>query len=277
MRKTVLLLLLLVLAVGTAQGGVIFSDSLDTKTVGSGIHFLAPEVGSYLWVDYSQVWYGYDGGVVSNDVAKSGENSLKVYRQVDPLIYPYPTAQGDYGRASMPEPDGDPFSFKVSWYGEREYFDRPSITIDFETVSGGAGGVTVWNDNEYRVYDGGAYHQTGVYAQYGVWNDIEFIATPSADAGGGWFNVTLDVFLNADGGPTVQLADDLPSAAYWQWVAEPADYWKNARMMLLMDSPLDGVSATVYYDDVSIETIPEPTTVALLGLGVFGLIRRKRS
>jgi hypothetical protein len=89
--------------------------------------------------------------------------------------------------------------------------------------------------------------------------------------------VTLDVFLTADGGPTIQLADDLMSAGAWQWVAEPTDYYKNARLMLLMDAPLDGVSATCYFDDVSIEKIPEPTTMALLGLGVFGIIRRKRS
>jgi hypothetical protein len=277
MRKIVLLLRLLVLAVGTAQAGVVFQDSLDTKTAGDPIHFATPEVGGYYWIDYSQVWYGYDGGVVSNDVARSGENSLKVYRQVDPFIYPYPTAQGDFDRANMPEPDGNPFSFKASWYGERQSLDRPSVLIDFENPNGAAGGMWVDIYDEYIVYDGTNGHSTGVYAQYGLWNEMEFIATPGPDLGSGWFQVSLDVFITPQGGPTVQLANDLAATGVWQWVPEPDDYWKNARMMLLMDAPLDGISATCYYDDVSIEVIPEPATIALLGLGVFGLIGRKRS
>lgn len=270
MRKFVLVLAVAALA-GIASAQVIFQDSFDSKTPGVGIHYASPEVGSYLWVDYSQVWYSYDGGVVSNEQSRSPGNSLKVYRQTTPLIYPYPTAQGSYDPAEIVSAGSDPVRFEVSWMSP-EIGQRPSIAFDLGATGLQMGSVYVDIHGVYQVYDGSAYHSTGVTAGFGVWNSLEYIATPQPDAGGGYFNVVIDAYITIDNGPKVALIEGLVGQSY----IAPSEY-NNVRMMLLADAPNNAEGqATIYYDDILMEKVPEPATMLLLGMGSLALLKRRK-
>lgn len=248
-REIIAFLTVMVLVAGQVSfAKVVGQDNFDTQSLGSDLHTVPPQVG-YTWIDYIQVWeLGWTSGVVSNEMALSGSQSIKLFRDFAPDTsprYPYLTLLGNQSTADVAKYDGDMFIFNVAWYGARAWYDRPSIMFDFGSPEG-IGGAVVDIYDEITLYDGSGYLSTGVSAQFGQWHEFEFVFYPGSDS----TSHTYDAYVSIGGGPKILLGTGVSTGE------KVFDEYSNARMTLLMDAPADGESAvSCYYDDLLIQKV----------------------
>lgn len=84
-----------------------------------------------------------------------------------------------------------------------------------------------------------------------------------------WVQLTLSVATNGDGVATATLGSESFSANF-------SGIAKVGFVNLASDYAGASGLGNVYFDDFSVEAIPEPMTMAVLGLGALGLAARKR-
>lgn len=132
---------------------------------------------------------------------------------------------------------------------------------------------------ELRAYDGsnlqglwalGKYNSgtnyVGTKYQARVLNDVAWITlTDGPDRSVGWHEMKIEIA--ADG--SLFYIDGILSGSYARGTTAPVD-------TVVLGSGLSSNLHPVWFDDVTVEAVPEPATLAALGLGVAALLRRRR-
>lgn len=229
---------------------IAFKDTFDTKTAGTSINGLAPEIG--------QTWYGDANSPVSNAQAQSSPNSLLQARTGGGF-----SAMGLSDAVSGMAQPNRTYTLTMDLYtptNDDSFYVTVRNNGDFNkqhTVLAGGG---VW-----RYYDptAAAYINTGVNHTGGQWNSIELEVRNGAETSPGVYSATMELFLTEPvGGTRISVVSwtqsNVPSGGVYGIELGP-----------------QGVS-TVYYDNMLFGyQVPEPASLSLLGLGALALRRRK--
>jgi len=262
--------LLCALLIGSAQAVVVFQDTFENHALGSDPRPGAADIGT---------WNG-GGGIfaIENTYSNGGSQGVKLVRELNGA-YPFvlgmatPAGNGQAGYTMLASVDrlqtAGPGA-QASWY--------QSGGIYFSFDDGGASfGATIiaqrFVGNSYMYLKSGAYVKSDVTVILDNWvrweTALHFIpgTTPGTVTG------TYDAYVTDLGTGTkytvctgIAFNDNLPTNA-------------PIRMWFYPDAPETatwGGDVTAYFDNMKIEKVPEPATMALLGLGALGLIRRNR-
>ena len=248
LKKLMLSLVVCVLAVCSANATTVFFDNFDSQPLGP--------LGTS--VPVGMQWYHQTVNVptVVNTYAQSGTQSLMVARVGDPK----PTTPSTLGLSTSG-------AFAVG----------NELMFSFDVRGGGYDSAQVWLNSGAGVMGGFVIYWQG---KYGFWNNGTTVAstlTPTGtafdkvemlvhltDAGGGKIGGTYDGWITKSGGARTQIA-----TAYTLVPKTLVDGIARIQFQ-------EGAGYTNYYDNVKIEIIPEPATLSILGLGLFGLLRRRK-
>jgi hypothetical protein len=250
MKKVIVTAAVVLGLVMSADAAVIFKDTFENKTDGNNVYYGdRPTTGGFFWINNSA---GAGAATYKAGVGINGTKALKLFRQVSPSVYPIVQAYTSYSDANgVMAPNGNPFLFSLSWYAPRvNHLDRPSLSINADGTVNVAGIYIDEYNAEYWVWRNGTWVATGVYAQYGVWNKVEILLTPGPDIGGLKVAPKYDVYATVAGQSREVVANGVNSGYVVQTSATT-----NPRWDLAVEPPVDGISSTVYYDDVVVERI----------------------
>jgi hypothetical protein len=191
----------------------------------------------------------------------------------------YGDTQLAYGSATT-----DPVPSALGW-SPLNVYDAMVFTQEYQfnlaTVSKMQVEVTTWNNSNYRFL-----------IHFGNDFDQEFPggATQSGSLGTGWyasdpFAVAGSGTVNANAVWTTQALNVLPSTN-WYSVTSAVDYSNGMMVSSTASYPTGTVTAFGIYlvgpngssrfDNYTIENVPEPVAISLLGLGVLATVRRNR-
>lgn len=136
-------------------------------------------------------------------------------------------------------------------------FDIGLAIWGFDTAYSFLGEVDLSTDvDAVRLYDGFAsVTETSTTFQRGVWNRLGFVAD--------WDTGSLTASLNGV---------DVAEVGNFENTGAPL-----ADVDLSIFSLDDSSANTVYFDNFSVESVPEPATMAALALGVAALTRRRKA
>jgi len=269
------------LAVNSVCAQIVFQDNFEDEPVSvTGSEVIgAPQVG-VSWTEGVATLSGTRGVDIS-DLRTIGTRSLRVLREGTPPLGP---SNGNIDGISLANTALDGNVVEVKWSNYLSSVDG-AIGHRFNSpmqMSIGMAGSDYSADLAFiSIGDGGngSYHYTNSTAQYGnitssgvqssldAWDTIRAVLTLDqidASTMGG----TYDLFVSIGGGAEQQLVNDA----------------------LLSNSTIPGINSTnmqlrigkgpstahIYYDDVSVTVVPEPTALALGGViaGMLSLRRR---
>lgn len=241
MNKTRTILGLSVVVAMACAAQAQYSENFDSYAAGGNMH------GQGGWKGWGNA--AGAGAIVSSSQAKSAPNSVNITGGSD-LVHEFNFTGGQW-RISI-----DQYVPSSGMTGNEFYL----IFMNQYTDAGGGGGnwsiQTVGNLT------------TGVFTENGG-SDFAGHSSTLPIVRGEWANWTLDVDLGAN---SVQ--------QYYNGAAfGPAHQWQQSGVNAIgaIDLFANG-TGPVYYDNLSITQIPEPSVLALIGLGglAFGLRRRVR-
>jgi hypothetical protein len=246
-------MLLLTFTDNALAGNVVFQESFETQPLGSIIGNM-PEVGS---LAYQELYGGTD--VVQSSIVNGGTKALQVDRYASGGQLMKGFALFDEGLPLA----GSDFIYKADWY-RPDSGANTGLSVNFGT---GADQAAWWvhpNGNYYTISYAGNYVNTGYAAGVEAWETVE-IVMHYIDAGAPYVTATWDLYLTAasTGNIRAKIASD---------VVTPAFHGESYNRFIISNQ---ASPSTTYWDNISIERIPEPATIALLGLGVLSLKRRK--
>lgn len=152
--------------------------------------------------------------------------------------------------------------------------------------TGGGGAETGWGPTE-GIYTGYCGGNMEVFQLTGHTIVADEVYTLTIDARRTWQgpNITLGLYYD-DGGTRVQMASlfhefvggdttDMEELNLVALANDAPDAIGNSLGIQIMSGPPD--AAWIGFDNVRLDVIPEPATLALLGFGALGLIRRRRA
>ena len=241
MRKLCFLVCLLV-AVGTVQAGIIFQDTFENKTAGDNMATTdAPTTGAHYWVTSygaAATYQDYGGYMVLKADRTDGK-------------YMFSQVYGGGVEANIAA--GAEFKFSYDWKSDGALWSGPSVNFQFGSTVGG--GALSYGGNYAYLVDGSWY---GEIPAANTWHTVEMVVRAGVETAG---HVTPEYDVYADG-------DLLVAGVAGNTVAVGG----NARLNLYVA----GANGVVLYDNVTVESIPEPATMALLGFGAIALKRRRK-
>ncbi len=203
-------------------------------------------------------WKGWfnvpaNGSIVSNTQALSAPNSLDVVGISDTVheYSGYNTGQWRYSGSVF-----TPTNFTVT--GEIAYFILLSNYSD-------AGTNMHWSVQLQMQADGVVQDTNGGGT-----------STPTTLVRGQWVPFSVDIDLNAN---TRVVKYNNITVATGTWFAGTGATANIGAVDLYANSPDDvtgGNTVPVYFDNLQLQAVPEPTTIVALGLGAVAMLRRRR-
>ena len=175
------------------------------------------------------------------------------------------------------------FSFELPGVGKPDIADVPGWTGE---GTGGGGAETDWGptDGLYTAYLGGNME---VFQLTGHTIAASEVYTLTIDARRTWLgpNVTIALYYD-DGGARVPIGSLLH-----EFVGGGTTDMEELNLVALADDTAASIgnnlgiqimsgdpdAAWIGFDNVRLDVVPEPATLALLGFGALGLIRRRRA
>jgi hypothetical protein len=259
------LIMVCVLALGYANAAVVFYDGFETQPLGSGFANSGSAT-SPVGLGWSNDWpKDPDKGelVITNAVAE-GTQSLQVNRNW-PDGGQYPTL---FGLSSEGAVDiGYQLKYKWDFMIQDSATAGPQIFVLLGGPASGGwlvenGGNGVVPVGHLAVQNNGAWVDTGVLVTPQTWATFEMDILVQA-AGTTQRKGTFDAFITMNGVKT-QVASSyaLTRQAIWDDIARFHIYGNPA-------------VSSFNLDNVSIESIPEPATITLLGIGLMALLRKR--
>ena len=280
MKKMVCLLVALVLALGSVGYGetVLAYESFESHTSGDllvdwslfgGYDGLTPDIGT----DWALSWVQAQDAVVVGDVAYAGTKGSTQSRGgtgVPGLM----TAIG----TGVPINVNTPYVCSVMYQAADDATPADNTGGIFVS-SGPSTGVAINASmselgGEFKCWNGTGYVASGYIPNEGEWYLIEMELMVGAVPVAGNYPVTYDVFVTDEGGVKSQLADDY--AGWGPLEATNLAFGWEMNLGCNRGAGSDG-NSLVYFDEMKIVEVPEPATMSLIGLGVIGLLRRKRA
>lgn len=236
-----------VLAIGTAQATVVFFDNFDSQPLGP-LGASAPT--GMGWAQQTATIPN-----VVNTYAQSGTQSLAVSRTGTPV----PTTPSTFGLSATGTAVAGKelkLSFDILGGG----YDSAQVWLNFG--GGIMGGFVIQGSGFYGFQNNGLTVASTLKPTITAWDKIEMFVHLT-DAGSGKIGGTYDAWVTKSGGTRTQIA-----TAY-TLVAKATDGIARIQFQ-------EGYNQTNYFDNVMIEVVPEPATLSMLGLGVLGLLRRRK-
>jgi hypothetical protein len=258
----VVLVMVCILAVGSASGVVFFQENFDGRTVGQPITppiEPAAQVGEFY--DYwKQELNLYSNTMVENSPvpAYAGDQALKIARGTG-LDQTWLDGWGDMGAGwgGKTVIVTQPVYLNQAWAGECYFTGGQGHPAGWTT---GAGTIQVANL--------GGWDDTGIVPFTNEWDTMKFVIRLQDDGPGTWgpgyemMSGDYDLYLTRPSGQTITLGEGLIMPSF------NTDGWGRLELRAVYDT-------SFYVDNLKMEIVPEPMTISLLGLGVLGLIRRK--
>jgi hypothetical protein len=274
-RKLVIGLVVCLLAVTAANAGVVAYESFDGRAVGSSILGTMPTGGNIPWTGATWAIPTATGDLV----VAAGQTGQGV--QMQRLNGQNNQSQG-FGNSSVTMQAGQ--TWTASTYYKSTTVSVPgsiqpgagAFELDNRQDLWDMGGVREgWDSQPNHAYElidfGGASIGTGI-TPTGGWDLLELVLhiNPTETGYGAGYELqgTVDLYITPAGGVRTLGAS---SAA--------GPFGKDTPLLAYIDSSWAGapyMEQTCYFDEITISSVPEPATMSLLGLGLLGLLRRKR-
>lgn len=106
---------------------------------------------------------------------------------------------------------------------------------------------------------------------------ITFFTVETGDYGGDSDDILLEAWTGAGGtGTLLGTAGGSYGASSFTTVLTPGGFIPGTAMSIIMRGGSAGFKESMFYDNITVESVPEPATFAVLGIGALALLRRKR-